>query len=132
MWCGKRSHPPSFSANYQEDVVNEGMREAEKLTLWTLDKDAMTEAAAEMLSAGCRYNLVKMNCSSFAAALLEAGSGRPPSFVPSVDPAHYVGQTKGASTVARSIIFARGGLSVWTPDQLLLYAKELEHGTPRR
>jgi hypothetical protein len=70
----KRTHEPSFMPDYDADCRAEGGTEARQLTLWGLDEAAMLEAHGELMKAGCRYNLRRMNCSSFAAALLDIGS----------------------------------------------------------
>jgi hypothetical protein len=124
----KRSHEPSFMPGYEDDCRAEGGLEARQLTLWSLDEAAMSEARDELMKAGYRYNLLKMNCSSFAAALLEVGSRRKPSFVPAMDPKQYLARTQMGRKVGRSVVFACGPLCVWTPEQLLRYAEELEHG----
>ena len=88
----------------------------------------MLEARDELLKTGCRYNLLKMNCSSFAAALLEIGSQRRPSFVPAVNPKEYIGRSQVGQKVGRSVVFACWPLCAWTPVQLFRYAEELAHG----
>ena len=128
----KRSHEPEFIPDYETDFVNEGEREPEKVTLWNLNEIAMIKARNELERGGCRYNLLKMNCSSFAAALLEAGSGHKPSFVPTVHPREYIGNTKPGRKMAGSIVIARGPLQVWTPEQVLLYAHELLGRGPKK
>lgn len=128
----KRSHEPSFMASYDDDFRAEGGVNARELTLWNLDENAMLEARDELMKTGCRYNLLRMNCSSFAAALLEVGSGRKPSFVPAVHPRDYIDHSQAGRKISRSVVFVCGPLCVWTPEQLLRYAEELQHGARPR
>lgn len=124
----KRSHDVIFMTDYASDCRAEGGRQAQSLSLYTLNEDAMLKARDQMTQTGCRYNLLKMNCSSFAAALLEVGSKRKPSFVPAIQPREYIGNSKLERRAADSIVFARGSLCSWTPEQLWVYAHELAHG----
>jgi hypothetical protein len=124
----KRSHDVIFMPDYISDCRAEGGREAKSISLYTLDEGAMLEARDQMTQTGCRYNLLKMNCSSFAAALLEFGSKRKPSFVPAIQPRDYIGNSKFGRKATGSIVFSRGSLCSWTPEQLWMYAHELAHG----
>ena len=121
----KRSHAPAFIADYETDFISEGEREPETVTLFHLNEIAMIEAHKELERQGIRYNLLNMNCSSFAAALLETGSGYKPSFLPRVQPREYIGNTKSGRKMAGSITLTWGALHAWTPEQVLVYAHEL-------
>lgn len=76
----KRTHSADFVPSYDIDFMNEGEREPEKVILWDLDEMAIIKAFRELRTDGVRYNLIRMNCSSLVATLLEVGSQRPPTF----------------------------------------------------
>jgi hypothetical protein len=127
----KQSHRAAFMETLEEDIINEGNRQPQALRIEHLDEAAMLRTFVDLGAAECRYNVLRMNCSSFAAALLEAGSGRPPSFQPTVDPLDYLGSGQGTRKLTQALMLRYRSTAIWTPEQLWLYATELRSSPPR-
>lgn len=127
----KQSHPGAFIESLEEDILNEGNRQPQALTVEGLDEAAMLRTFVDLGAAECRYNVVRMNCASFAAAVLEAGSGRPPSFQPTINPLDYLGTGQGTRKLTEALMLRYRGTSIWNPEQLWLYATELRSKPPQ-
>lgn len=121
----KRTHGADFVTSYDIDFMNEGEREPEKVALWSLDETAMIKAFREVRTNGIRYNLMRMNCSSLVATMLEVGSKRSPTFSPVIDVTEYAGHKKSGRKLSAAVSITRRQLCVWTPEQVLRYAREL-------
>jgi hypothetical protein len=68
--------------------------------------------------------MVKHNCSTLIAAILEAGSGRPPDFSPRIRIDDHV-QSKVSRFFLR-VRFLGATIDMWTPEQVWRYARSLE------
>jgi hypothetical protein len=109
-----------------EDVNREDMRMPQIVDLSHLDTNRMLTELNRLREN--EYNMVQMNCATFAARLMFAGSSREQSFTPTVHPADYLGQNKLSSFVAA---FHSGQINSWTPEHLLTYAEELNASVAR-
>jgi len=107
----KRSHPGSFVQALQEDIANEGRRQPTTIELRGLNEDRILDFVNDLIQRRPRYQLARHNCSHVVANCLLAGTEKRPSFTP------HAGQyTK----------IGRYALGIWTPDQVLKFARELK------
>jgi hypothetical protein len=95
-----------------------------------LDETAMQLAWQNIKDQGLRFNLVRQNCSTVAAALLEIGSRRPPSFTPAVKIADWVASPLKAKVI--TMVLVRSTVTAWSPEQVWRYGRELLASPGRR
>ena len=107
----KRSQPGHLVRDLQDDIEAEGNRPPESVDLHGMDEAAMLDFIADLQGTTPRYQIVRNNCSHVVAKALQAGSGQRPSFVPSAR-----AYSKWGGIVGRG---------VWTPEEVLRYAKEI-------
>lgn len=119
----KRSHLPDFPTSYDEDRTAEDRRDAIDVHLVGLDEAAIAACWADIRATMPRYNLLRRNCATMVALLLERGSGKAASFKPQVPIAEWVPSPIAARTI--STLLLRDRVCAWTPEQVLLYAREL-------
>lgn len=108
----KRSQPGMWMQDLQEDITNEGNRWPITIDLPRLDSARALQYIKDLQREAPRYQLARNNCSHVVANALMAGSACAPSFTPHAG--HY-------SSLGRVL-----GIGIWTPDQILRFAKELE------
>ncbi|GAB2190583.1 hypothetical protein [Sessilibacter sp. MAH2] len=107
----KRSHPGAFINALEEDIEFEGNRQPITVIIRKIDERKLSEFVANLISNTPRYQLAKYNCSSVVAECLKAASGKEPSFAPTA---------KDYSKLGRFL-----GRGIWTPGDILRYAREL-------
>ncbi|WP_226663784.1 hypothetical protein [Microbulbifer aggregans] len=107
----KRSHPGQFMTALKEDVLSEGGRQPITVTIQRVDEEGLSKFIAELISNVPRYQLARYNCSHVVAECLKVACGKTPSFKPS---AREYGRLGGVL-----------GLGIWTPSEVLRYAREL-------
>jgi hypothetical protein len=108
----KRSQPGLFVQSLHEDIRNEGNRHPITVELSRLDMEAVLEYVADLRGVVPRYQIVRNNCSHVVARALMAGARGRPSFTP------HAGQYSKLGKIL--------GRGVWTPDQVLRFARELK------
>jgi len=106
----KTSQPGTFMANLATDIKNEGNRQPITISIPNLNEDGILDFIEEMQSKTPRYQLARNNCSHIVAQCLQAGAKKP-TFTPSAKEYGKLG----------SIL----GYGIWTPEQVLRYAREL-------
>ncbi len=107
----KRSQPGMLVPSLHEDIVNEGHRQPITIELSSLDEAAVLDYIVELRANTPRYQLARNNCSHIVAGALEAGAGGKASFRPHAGQYGNLGRILGAG--------------IWTPDQVLKFAREL-------
>ena len=107
----KRSHPGSFMKGLSDDIRNEGNRQPITITLDNLDENAILDYIEGIQSTIPRYQLARNNCSHIIAKCLQAGASKP-SFTPTAKEYGRMGAVLG--------------YGIWTPEQVLRYARELQ------
>lgn len=107
----KTSQPGMLVLNFHQDIRNEGDRMPVTVELPGLDEDAVLSYIAELRRSTPRYQLARNNCSHVVAGALMAGASAKPSFTP------HAGHYGRAGRIL--------GLGIWTPDQILRFAREL-------
>lgn len=95
----------------EEDIQSEGGRKPITITLPNINADKLSRHVAELISNTPRYQLAKYNCSHVVADCLKVACEKEPSFNPS---AHDYGKF--------GKVLGRG---IWTPNEILRYAREL-------
>ncbi len=108
----KRSQPGMLVQSLHEDIRNEGNRRPVTIDLPNLNEDMVLDFLADMQRNTPRYQIARNNCSHIVANALIAGAGNKPSFTPHAG--HY-------SKMGRFL-----GIGIWTPDQIMRFAKELQ------
>lgn len=108
----KRSHPGAFMTSLQDDVINEGRRQPITVTISTaVAENALLDHIETLQRSKPRYQLARNNCSHVIAECLYVACDKKPSFIPNA----------GAYGQAGKVL----GWGIWTPDQILRYAREL-------
>lgn len=108
----KRSQPGMFMQSLKEDIRNEGNRQPVTIDIPGLDKERILLYLASLQGNVPRYQLARNNCCHIVAKALDEGANRKPSFTPHAG--HY-------SKLGRVL-----GIGIWTPDQVLRFARELK------
>lgn len=106
----KSSQPSTFMASLLDDIKNEGDRQPITVTIPNLDESRILDFIEQLQIKAPRYQLARNNCSHIVAQCLQAGAVKP-SFTPSAKEYGKLG----------SIL----GYGIWTPEQVLRYAREL-------
>ncbi|SBS28512.1 hypothetical protein MSP8887_00891 [Marinomonas spartinae] len=107
----KRSHPGSFMNALYEDIQSEGGRQPTVVVINNVETEKLSLFVADLISNTPKYQLAKFNCSHVVAECLKVACDKEPSFQPSAQEYGRLGKLLG-----------RG---IWTPTQVLMYAREL-------
>ncbi|WP_231657976.1 hypothetical protein [Pseudoalteromonas sp. SW0106-04] len=107
----KRRQPGNFMGALEQDIQSEGGRRPITVTILAADVDALEDYVVSLLNNIPQYQLAKFNCSNVVADCLKVACGKQPSFKPS---ARAYGKLAG--------VLGRG---IWTPHEVLRYAREL-------
>ncbi|WP_444896967.1 hypothetical protein [Microbulbifer sp. SSSA005] len=107
----KTSQPGHFMAALQEDIVAEGNRQPITVTILKFDEEKLSRFIADLRSNIPRYQIARYNCSNVVSECLKVACNTPPTFHPSAHDYSKFGKVLG-----------RG---VWTPNEVLRYAREL-------
>lgn len=115
-----QSHEPHFMSQYRGDRRAEGRDADATVRLPGLNETVMLADWQEIKDRAPRYNMRKHNCATVVAILLEAGSGKPAPFVPTVDLAEYA-KSGLLGLIARMAAFG-GSIRMWSPETVYRYA----------
>ncbi len=107
----KKSHPGSFMDALDEDIEAEGGRQPMTVIIATANTEKLEDFILELQRSTPRYQLAKYNCSHVVAECLKVACDKDPSFHPTAHDYGKLGKMLG-----------RG---VWTPNEILRYAREL-------
>lgn len=107
----KTTHPGTFVSALHNDIRNEGDRQPVTIELHQLDEAKILDHVAQLVENTPRYQLARHNCSHVVAGCLMAGAAIKPSFTPNA------GQYGALGRLA---------FGIWTPDQVLRFAMELQ------
>ncbi len=108
----KRSHPGAFMTSLQDDIINEGNRQPVTISITDkFDENGLLDHIEGLQRNTPRYQLARNNCSHIVAECLYVACQKKPSFVPD------------ARAYGRAGKFL--GRGIWTPEQVLRYAREL-------
>ena len=108
----KTSQPGRLMQSLNEDVRNEGNRQPITIELPKVDEQRVLIYLASLEGQLPRYQLARNNCSHIVAKALIEGAKCKPSFVPHAGSYSKLGKVLG--------------IGIWTPDQILKFAKELQ------
>ncbi|WP_076420319.1 hypothetical protein [Colwellia sp. UCD-KL20] len=106
----KRSQPGSFMTSLDDDIYSEGDRQPITVIVNNLDEKAILNFIKDLQINTPRYQLARNNCSHIVAQCLQAGATKP-SFTPRAKEYGKLGTVLG--------------YGIWTPEQVLRYAREL-------
>jgi len=107
----RRSHPGMLVQSLQTDIRLEQYRRPITVELQGLNEAAVLDYLAGLRANTPRFQMARNNCSYVVATALEAGAGGKASFKPNAGKYGMLGR------------FLGGG--IWTPDQVLKFAREL-------
>lgn len=107
----KRSHPGAFLSELREDIANEGGRDPISIKIDNIDKEALLDHIEKLRTNVPNYQLARNNCSHIVAECIFVASKKKPSFTPSAREYGKAGRILG--------------YGIWTPRQILRYAREL-------
>ncbi len=108
----KRSQPGMLLQSINEDIRNEGYKQPITIDLPKLDANRILHYLASLEGNIPKYQLARNNCSHVVAKALVEGAKCNPSFTPNAG--HYAKLGKVL------------GYGIWTPGQVLKFAKELQ------
>lgn len=114
----KRSHPGQFMNALREDIQAEGNRQPITVTILKVNEQNLSKHISDLISNTPRYQLAWNNCSNIVADCLKAACDQEPSFQPCAHDYGKLGKTLG-----------RG---IWTPNEVLRYARELAESNKKR
>jgi hypothetical protein len=117
------THAPSFPRSYAVDRRLERREADAHISVPGLDEARVTAAWEQFRAAAVGYNMMRQNCSTVVASLLQLGSGVPPSFSPSIRIDDHV-QGSFERLLLRLRFFGTQ-IPMWTPDAVQRYALEL-------
>lgn len=117
------THRPHYPRSYRADCRLEHGPCTKEVHLDGLDERAMCEAWRSFVTSEARYNIVRNNCSTIAASILQVGSGVQPSFTSKVPIDNYVKDI--GSRLALRIRFFGSMIHMWSPDAVGRYAEEI-------
>jgi hypothetical protein len=117
------THGPHYPSSYRADCRLEHGPCTKEVRLDGLDERAMREAWQSFVTSEARYNIVRNNCSTIAASILQVGSGVQPSFTSKVPIDNYVKDI--GSRLALRIRFFGSMILMWSPDSVGRYAEEI-------
>ena len=107
----KRSHPGSFMNALHEDIQAEDNRQPTTVVIQNINTEKLEDFIFKLQRNIPRYQLAKFNCSNVVADCLKIACNKEPSFRLSAKDYGKLGQ-----------IFGQG---IWTPNEILRYAREL-------
>lgn len=107
----KRSHPGAFISALQDDIRSEGGRQPMTVGIKNYDRAKLARHIADLIENAPRYQLARNNCSHVVARCLEVACEKSASFVPNARDYSRAGKLFGCG--------------IWTPNDVLRYAKEL-------
>lgn len=119
-----QTHTAGFMSAYKADVRVERKDSDARRQLIGLKTQPMLDAWDAFMANPARYNMVRHNCSTIIATMLQIGSGIAPSFVPKVAIDDHT--QSPASRLFLRLRFFSSHIRMWTPDALLFYADDIQ------
>ncbi|MDA8708069.1 hypothetical protein N9M10_01720 [Hellea sp.] len=107
----KRSQPGHFMNALAEDVLSEGGRQPITVVIPNINKQELSKFVANLISNTPEYQLARYNCSHVVAECLKVACRQEASFRPNARDYSKLGKILGQG--------------IWTPNEILRYAKEL-------
>jgi len=119
-----QTHDPHFPSQYRGDRRNEGRDYDAKIILNKLDEDAMLKHWDGFRKSPQRYNMLKYNCSTLVAVILEIGSGLTYKHSPRIPINQYVNSP--AMKMFLKVRFLSNYIELWTPGDIKRYALQIK------
>jgi hypothetical protein len=111
----KRSRPGHFLKALQEDIIMEGGRQPITVTIPNINTKRLEDFIRYQRRQAPRYQLVRYNCSNMVAECLRVACDKEPGFHPTARDYGRLGKMLGHG--------------IWTPNEILRYARELKTTT---
>lgn len=118
------SHVAYYPSSYKADRRLEGREADHKFKINKLDEQAMVDCWLKFKDNSEQYNMLKSNCSTVVAALLEVGSSIPVRHTPSIKINEYVN-----NPYMRWILklrFLGNSIDMWTPNDIRIYVLQIK------
>ncbi len=117
-------HDSSASKSYRTDCRIEGKDADRTIDLNSLDEDKMISYWNQFIKNSAKYNMLKSNCSTVVASLLEEGSGVKAHNTPSIKITDYVNNQFMQWLL--KLRFLGGHIHMWTPNDVETYALQIK------
>lgn len=119
-----QTHDPAFPSSYKVDQRLEGKAADNTIVINELDENVMIDHWNTFRGNSEKYNMLKSNCSTVVATLLELGSGVPPNHTPSIRIADYVDNPYMRWLL--KLRFLGNYIHMWTPNDVKVYALQIQ------
>lgn len=117
------THEPNFPGSYRHDKKLERRECDFNVVLGNLDEDLMIKLWEEFKNNPKKYNMVKQNCSTVAAWLLEAGSGISPGGAKGININEWV--KNPFQKLFLKMKFFGNQIDMWTPNDVHRFALQI-------
>lgn len=119
-----RTHDPAFPSSYKVDCRLEAKEADCEISINKLDEELMIRYWNTFKDKPDQYNMLKSNCSTVAAALLELGSGIPPNHTPSIRINDYINNPFMRWLL--KLRFMGNHIHMWTPNNVRRYVLQIK------
>lgn len=118
-----QTHDPAFPSSYRVDCRLEGRKADHQLDISGLNEAQMAGHWSDFKEGANQYNMLKSNCSTVVAVILEIGSGVQPHISPNIRINDYVDNT--AMRWFLKLRFLGNYIDMWTPNDVMTYALQI-------
>jgi len=118
-----QTHEAAFPSSYKVDRRLEQKDSDNKILLNKLNEELMLDYWNDFKNNQKRYNMLKSNCSTVVASLLEIGSEVKPLKSPSIRINEYVNNKY--MRWALKLRFFGNYIHMWTPNDVMMYALQI-------
>lgn len=122
-------HEAVYPKSYRADCRLE-RKEADKIiNINGLDEQKMIEFWLRFKKQSSKYNMLKSNCSTVVASLLESGSGVAPNHSPNIRINEYANNAYMRWFL--KLRFMGNYINMWTPNDVMIYALQIKSHKPK-
>ena len=118
-----QTHDAVFPKGYKVDCKLEGREADRTLELHKLDEQQMIDYWKKFKDNSSRYNMLKSNCSTVIASVLEFGSNIPPNHSPKININDYIDNYSMRWLL--KLRFLGNHIHMWTPNAVMVYAQQI-------
>lgn len=119
-----QTHEPAFPSSYKVDKRLEGKDCDHTVIFQNLNEEVMIKCWQEFRANPKRYNMLKQNCSTVVAWLLEIGSGVAPGGGKGIKINDWA--SNSLQKVLFTIRFFGNQIDMWTPNDVHRYAMQIK------
>ncbi len=117
-------HDSSTSSNYRVDCRIEGRSADRVVEFSSLNEEKMIAYWRQFIQNSIKYNMLKSNCSTVIASLLEEGSDIKAHNTPNIKITDYV--SNPFMQWILKLRFLGGHINMWTPNDVEIYALQVK------